>query len=204
LRIQYYTRCSVYRKRRVAQPTTVAVMWLYIFFRTISKRDALPPHACMQLHGLRMRNRLACARRFWGRWLLFRIIIVSFLGPWNYIILYIIISDREETSYSSSRPLVEKYKKYPVLLFYPFIIRLCCTIFFVISCFMHAVNPAKLSRRFILYTFYYHCVYYNVYIILLLYGRIKANADAASSSLLIFQFDCVVVHNNSKYSEELL
>jgi len=41
-------RCSVYRKRLVLEPTTVAVMWLYIFFRTISKRDALPPHACMQ------------------------------------------------------------------------------------------------------------------------------------------------------------
>lgn len=142
---------------------------LHFFFRTIFKPDALPPHAriillctiyACSLHGLRMRNRLARARRFGGRWLLFRIIIISFLGPWNYIVYIIIISDREETSYSSSRQLTERHKKkYPVLLFslYSCMLQYNNTFpaynfyfyFFVISCFMHVVNPVTLSRRFI-------------------------------------------------------
>lgn len=110
-------------------------MWLYIFFAQFrNETRSHHTHAC-NLHGLRMRNRLVCARRFGGRWLLFRIIIiVSFLSPWNYIILCIIISDREETSYSSSRPLAEKYKKIPYASFLPIHnTSPLCTIFLVIS-----------------------------------------------------------------------
>jgi len=93
-------RCNVYRERRIlVQPTcTVAVIRLYIFFSHNFETRRAPTtrtrNMC-SIHGLRMRNRLAHARRFGGRWLLFRFITISFLGPWNYIS----ISDREETSY---------------------------------------------------------------------------------------------------------
>ncbi|KAF0765109.1 Uncharacterized protein FWK35_00011396 [Aphis craccivora] len=52
-------------------------MWLYIFFAQFrNETRSHHTHAC-NLHGLRMRNRLVCARRFGGRWLLFPYIILE-------------------------------------------------------------------------------------------------------------------------------
>lgn len=132
---------------------------LHFFFRTISKRDALPPHACMQP------PRSENAKSFGVRTTLRGpVVVISYYYYYYYcffprsvelyyiLCIIIIISDREETSYSSSRPLAEKYKKIPCASFPPkHNTSPVCTIFFrYLSLFMHVVNPVTLSRRFVL------------------------------------------------------
>jgi len=121
--ILIYTRCSIETDASYGiRPTTVAVKRLYIFFRTISKRDALPP---------RTHNMHYAASTVWECEIVWRahdasgaggcyfVLLLLFLSSVRGIILLYLIGRKPVTPPRVSSP--RSIKKYPVLLFSPHI-----------------------------------------------------------------------------------
>jgi len=137
------------------------------------------------------------------------VLLLLFLSSVRGIILYCVLLyliGRKPVTPPRDRSL-RNIKKYPVLLFYPNTIRLRCVQFFSLSLVVYARResgntvPAFCIIKLLYFLLSSH-VYYNVFIILLLCGRIKANTDAAHLHFLSSSSTALMyLHNNSKYSE---